>query len=178
MIRIALEALQRITHPRFFETERGFQGEFQANIRATIPATNQPDAIVEEEYQKCLGTHGIRRRPDVIVHVPTPPGQNCRLGNLAVFELKLAARPAEARQDFKALDDIIDAMDYPFGAFINIASKRTHADQYCGRFQGRFPERVHFFAVWREDGQTRVKHACYNDTGSVEETIFPRPITP
>jgi len=118
-----------VTHPRFFETERGFQGAFQANLQAALGDTAHPDAIVEEEYQKRIKIHGIRRRPDIIIHVPTASGGNRRDGNVAVFALKLAATQAAARRDFDALDAMFTALHYPFGAFVNIGNGRTHDDQ-------------------------------------------------
>jgi hypothetical protein len=33
------------------------------------------DAIVEQGYQKRMRDHGIDRRPDIIIHVPTPGGR-------------------------------------------------------------------------------------------------------
>ena len=124
-----------------------------------------PEAIVEEEYQKRIKIHGIRRRPDVIVHVPTQPGNDRRVGNLAVFALKLRATPTEARHDFAALDAMFRALDYPMGAFINIGNDRTHAELY----QGVYPGRIHMFAVWQIDGRTRVRHARHHDGHVIEE---------
>ena len=109
MIPIIIHALRQVVHPRFFESERGFQGQFQANLQAAgaVP----PNAILEEEHQKTMARHGITRRPDLTVHVPTPAGGNVRVGNLVVFELKRAASAADAREDFAALDDIVGALD-------------------------------------------------------------------
>lgn len=44
MIETIHDALRRVVHPRFFETERGFQGAFQANLHAglTMSSTNSP----------------------------------------------------------------------------------------------------------------------------------------
>lgn len=97
VIPIIVEALRGVTQPRFFATERGFQGEFLAQLRARLPNAGLPgDAIIEQEYQKRLQDHGINIRPDIIIHVPTPAGGNRRKGNFAVFELNLRAGPAEA----------------------------------------------------------------------------------
>lgn len=154
MIETIHDALRRVSHPRFFETERGFQGAFQANLHVALGHPIPADAIIEEEHQKRRKVHGIRRRPDVIVHVPTPPGGNRRLGNLAVFALKLKAGPSQARLDFKKLDEILRVLKYSMAAFVNIADERTHAEQYRGRFR----HRMHFFAVWQNDGETHVRH--------------------
>lgn len=157
MIEAVIEALRRVSHPRFFETERGFQGEFQKNLSSAIPSLQLDGAIVEEEYQKRMREHGIKFRPDIIVHIPTQEGGNRREGNFAVFALKLNANPAKARDDFGALDELFDMLDYPFGAFINIASRRTYASMYGGRYR----DRMHFLAVWQDDGNTRVEHQHY-----------------
>jgi hypothetical protein len=77
----------------------------------------------------------------------------------AVFALKLAATPAAARRDFDALDAMFTALHYPFGAFVNIGTRRRHADQYRGPFR----DRMHFFAVWHADGQPHLRYAHYND---------------
>jgi hypothetical protein len=166
MVPMIVEALRGVTHPRFFDSERGFQAEFLANLRVALPnAGLLGDAIVEQEYQKRLKVHGIRRRPDIIIHVPTPPGGSRRQSNFVAFALKLAAGTAKARRDLEALDAILRALDYPFGVFVNIASQKTHADQY----RGLFPDRIHCFAVWRNAGQVRVRHAYYRGTRLMEE---------
>jgi hypothetical protein len=82
-------------------------------------------SIVEQEYQKRLPDHGIRVRPDIIIHIPTLVGGNRRLGNFAVFELNLRAGEIEAREDFANLDAVLGALDYPLGVFINIDSTHT-----------------------------------------------------
>lgn len=162
MIPLIIEALQRVEHPRFFENERGFQGQFQANLQ--IAGAAPPNAIVEEEHQKTRTRHRIRRRPDIIIHIPTPDGGNRRAGNFAVFNLKRAAGPAAAVKDFVALDALIEALDYELAAFVNIAGERTHADRYHGRFR----DRIHFFSVWRDGNDTRVRHAHYDNGRLVE----------
>jgi hypothetical protein len=159
LIDAVIRALTAITNARFFETERGFQGAFQANLVAALGDRVPPEAIVEEEYQKRIKIHGIRRRPDVIVHTPTQAGGDFRAGNFAVFALKLRANPSDARQDFEALDAMFAALHYPLGAFINIGDDRTHAEQYGGAFH----DRVHTFAVWQSNGLTHVRHGWHND---------------
>jgi hypothetical protein len=159
VIEAVVQALSAVTNARFFETERGFQGAFQANLAIALGDRVPPEAIVEEEYQKRIRIHGIRRRPDVIVHTPTQPGGDRCAGNFAVFALKLRATPSEARQDFDALDAMFAALRYPFGAFINIGDDRTHAEQYGGAF----PERIHSFAAWQNNGHTHVRHAWHDN---------------
>ena len=165
MIPTILMALRAISTPRFFETERGYQGELLAELRASLPALGLPgDAIVEQEYQKTLPAHRINVRPDIIVHVPTPEGGNRNVGNFAVFELNFQAGPKEAQEDFANLDTVIGALDYPLGVFVNIDSVRTQAAHY----QGAYRERIHFFAVRLIDGATQVRYAYYTADGLVE----------
>jgi hypothetical protein len=170
MTPLVVDALRRVVHARFFETERGFQGAFQANLRDVLPKDQFADAIVEEEYQKKFGLHGLTRRPDVIVHIPAADGGDRRRGNFAVFALKLEAGPAAAEEDFAVLDEIVGALDYPFAAFINVASQSTHAERY----RGQFHDRIHFFAVWRAEEVTRVKHS-HHEVGRLLEETWGRP---
>jgi len=166
VISIIVECIRSVRQPRFFETERGYQGELLAELRARLPQANLPgDAIVEQEYQKRLRDHCINIRPDIIIHVPTPAGGIRRQGNFAVFELNLRAGPAEANEDFANLDAVLDALDYPLGVFVNIASSRTQAMHYSGRFR----ERLHFFAVRRTRDGIQLRHAYCHDGGIIEE---------
>lgn len=124
-------ALRSITHPRFYETERGFQGELLAALRLTIPDHLLPHgAVVEQEYQKRLQQHGLTIRPDIIIHEPFDPTRHRtrRDGNVAVIELKLNASRGAAQRDFVSLLKMMEALSYPAGVFINIASDATHAD--------------------------------------------------
>jgi hypothetical protein len=92
-------------------------------------------------------------------------GADRRVGNFAVFALKLRATPTEARRDFDALDAMFRALHYPFGAFINIGDNRTHAEVYGGAF----PDRIHLFAAWQTNGNTHVRHARHQDGRLIEE---------
>jgi len=166
VIATIVESLLAITRPRFFETELGFQGELLAELRARLANVGLPgDAVVEQEYQKRLRDHGIDVRPDLIVHIQTPAGGNRRQGNFAVFELNRSAGPHEASEDFENLDTVLQALDYPIGVFINIASSRTQAASY----RGPFKDRIHFLAVRLRNGQVHLKHAYYEGEAVVEE---------
>jgi len=143
VIETILTAVRSITNPRFYKTERGFQGELDGLLSASLRDKEPRDAIVEQEAQKTLKLHGIRRRPDIIIHCPTQEGGDRRIGNYAVILLKRRGDENAARKDFLALDEIIDALDYPIGTFINIDSPRT----YSALYRGRFRERLHFVAV-------------------------------
>jgi hypothetical protein len=165
MIPMIVTALRAVSTPRFFETERGYQGEFLAELRAGMPALGLPgDAIIEQEYQKTFPAHNINVRPDIIVHVPTAAGGDRAVGNFAVFELNFQAGPKEAREDFNNLDAVIEALNYPVGVFVNIDSVRTQA----ARYEGAYRDRIHFFAVRLVGGAVQVRHAYYTADGLVE----------
>lgn len=130
-------ALQSITAPRLFETERGYQGALlgQLDRRLQLPAR----VIVEQEYQKQAGRHGLNIRPDIIIHEPFDPERfaDRTQGNVAVIELKLRATAAEAADDFKSLGLMLDVLRYPLGIFINIGADRTRAELLPQALQGR-----------------------------------------
>ncbi|WP_198161254.1 hypothetical protein, partial [Variovorax sp. WDL1] len=64
-------ALRSIMHARFYETERGFQGALLAALREHVPTQFLSDqTIIEQEYQKRLDRHGLKIRPDIIIHEP------------------------------------------------------------------------------------------------------------
>jgi len=159
------ECLRSVRQPRFFETERGYQGELLAELRARLPKVSLPGGtLVEQEYQKRFAEHGVNFRPNIIIHIPTPFGGNRRYGNFAVFELKLKAGQAAARKDFTRLDAVLDVLDYSLGVFVNIASAHTHA----ARYSGQFGERIHFFATRKVGRAIQLRHACHDDGGVIE----------
>lgn len=156
MVEIIVESLRSVRDARFFATERGYQGEFLAELRARLPHVGLPgDAIVEQEYQKRLPDHGVKVRPDIIIHVPTRAGGNRRQGNFAVIELKRRAGQTDARKGFANLDAVIGALDYPLGVFVNIDSSLTQVADYSGGFA----DRLHFFAVRLTGPRVQLRHA-------------------
>lgn len=100
-----------------------------ALLKQRIPNEVLPEgALIEQEYQKRLSSHGLSIRPDIIIHEPFDPKRHedrCA-GNYAVIELKLAASPNEAARDFMSLSDMINTLQYPLAIFINIASTNTY----------------------------------------------------
>jgi hypothetical protein len=67
----ALEkCFQSITSPRFYATERGYQGALNAALYNALGSVIPDDYIIEEEYQKKISQHGIALRPDIIIHSP------------------------------------------------------------------------------------------------------------
>lgn len=142
-------ALAEIKHPAFFDDERSFQGELLVMLRKTIPAHILPEeAVIQQEYQKRLASHGLAIRPDIIIHDPYDPGRHegRNEGNFLVIELKRRASPAKAAEDFKSLSQMMTVLNYPAGVFINIASLKTHADVLPPDFK----DRITCFAISRD----------------------------
>jgi len=148
-------ALETISHPRFYETERGFQGALLAALERTIPEhVRPPGAVIEQEYQKRLGQHGINLRPDIIIHEPFDATRHATRqdGNVAVIELKLNASQADARSDFESMEKMMAALNYPMAIFINIATEQTHAALVPDAARGR----ITCFAVSIREGRAHV----------------------
>ena len=134
------EALASISHPRFFQNERGFQGELRAKLEVLRLAELLPKgSIVELEHQKTLLAHRMTIRPDLIIHEPFDEAchSDRTQGNIAVVELKPNASEAEASGDFESLGRMLDVLRYPVGIFINIGSNRTHATLVPAALRGR-----------------------------------------
>jgi hypothetical protein len=146
------DALAAITAPRFFSTERGFQGELLVQLSQRIRLPDQ--AILEQEYQKRQHEHGLTIRPDIVIHEPFDPTRftDRTQGNLAVVELKLCATAAEAAKDFASLATMIKVLHYPLGVFVNIGAAATYAELVPAEVRGR----VVAFAVDFVDGKTHV----------------------
>lgn len=146
------ESLGSIAAPRFFETERGFQGELLAQLARRVQLAEP--AIVEQEYQKQQQKHGLTIRPDIIIHEPFDPQRHAdrTRGNLAVVELKLNATEAEATQDFQNLAAMLRVLRYPIGIFVNIGTTLTYGDLVPHEARGRIVS----FAVSLVEGSAHV----------------------
>ncbi|AQT53725.1 TPA: hypothetical protein U2L33_002062 [Burkholderia cenocepacia] len=148
-------ALLSITTPRFYETERGFQGELLVGLQRAIPEGFLPDrVIIEQEYQKRLRVHGLAIRPDIIIHEPFDPNRHFsrRDRNVAVMELKRAATTEKAAADIENLVQMMEILEYPMAIFLNIASELTHAEVVPAELR----ERIVCFAVNLRNGQVQV----------------------
>lgn len=156
LIRATDAAIRAVGHSRFFETERGFQGEFHHAMRTQLDRMRiQPiGSILEIEHQK-KGRHGIRQRPDIILHVPTALGVSVRDNNYAVWALKLQASVKKAQSDFALLDEMFEELDYPLGFFVNIGSLDPMLQHYAGKHR----DRLVGVAATSENGETHVRWA-------------------
>ncbi|XHH28250.1 hypothetical protein WIW49_12770 [Xanthomonas euroxanthea] len=128
LLNVIAAALTSVTDPHYYEDERGFQGEFYAQLRLRLRELVLPEgALLREEHQKRLAQHGLRIRPDIILHEPFDPGRHRGRdqGNHAVMELKRRATPGTTADAFSNLVAMIDTLNYPFGVFINIDSSKT-----------------------------------------------------
>jgi hypothetical protein len=123
------DALGDIREPRFFETERGYQGELVAQLGKRLKNAALPgDPIVEQEYQKTMPAHGITIRPDIVIHIPFERGvvESRDRGNFVAIELKRHSTENEAYGDFASLAQMHEVLRYPLTIFINIDSDKTH----------------------------------------------------
>jgi len=129
MIGIIAEAIKQIRPRRLFSSERGFQGQLQANLDRLLRERNLicNRTLVEEEYQKTIPNHGISHRPDIIIHISFEEGitRSRREGNFIVFELKLRATKNGALDVFAKLNDYITILKYPLGVFVNIDREKS-----------------------------------------------------
>lgn len=131
-------ALTSVTAPHYYEDERGFQGEFYAQLRLQNLVLPE-GALLREEYQKRMAQHDLRIRPDIILHEPFDPGRHRGRdqGNHAVMELKRRATPGTAADAFSNLIAMIDTLNYPLGVFINIDSPKTWVESVPDSHRGR-----------------------------------------
>jgi len=148
LIRCIRESLAAITAPRFFESERGYQGALLAQLHDRL---RLPDPVIlEQEYQKLAGRHQLTIRPDIIIHEPFDPRRHTARtdGNFAVMELKLRATADAARADFESLMSMLTVLNYRLGIFVNVAAAVTHVSLVPSEIRSR----VVCFAVALENG--------------------------
>lgn len=142
LIAILRNALYRIHEPRLFRTERGYQAELLAEIRLVLNEQEEDVTrpFVEAEYPKRLKVHGLRFRPDIIVHIPYERGVSPtrRDDNFLVIMLKRAADKKRADDDFGKLSQLCHVLDYPVGALVNVGTSDLWLPQYVPEIWGEF----------------------------------------
>jgi len=170
IIETIIEALKHMDSPRFFKTERGFQGRFACALYKIFDAKNifQDDTIIEEEYQKRIEHHGTKLRPDLIIHVPVESGHsNSRTeNNFVVFEFKRQANEDRAKQDFKKLNELFEKLKYPLGIFININGR---SEIFLNKYSGLFKNRIHEFCITQTNDKLDILHAYFQNNKVITE---------
>lgn len=156
VLTVIRDSLYAVTAARLFDTERGYQGALLAELSRRFLRFKvlSDDALVEQEHQKRLRDHGLKIRPDLIIHEPFDPKRHASRteGNLAVFELKRRATKRAAREDFGNLISMMRILCYPLGVFVNIDATETHHSQAPKRAPGRLVA----FAVSLDNGCVRL----------------------
>src|SRR5262245_6727854 len=156
VLTVIRDSLRAVMAPRLFETERGYQGALLAELSRRFPTfgVESDGALVEQEYQKRVGDHGLNIRPDLIIHKPFDPKRHTSRteDNFAVFELKRRATKREAREDLANLISMMEVLCYPLGVFVNIDATETHHTQAPRRAPGRLVA----FAVSLDNGDVRL----------------------
>lgn len=158
LLSVVRDSLASITDARFYETERGFQGQLLVALSSRIPKYfGSWHGIIEQEYQKTLFSHGLNIRPDIVIHQPFNPNfhKSRREGNFVVIELKLRATPKMAIEDMTSLASMLGILKYQFGIFINIGSHKTHADKIPEGARGK----IRCFAVRLEGDKVCIHEA-------------------
>jgi hypothetical protein len=162
VISTLLAALKNVREPRLFSTERGYQGQLASELDRLLDATPSglTRPIVEQEYQKWADAHGIRLRPDIIIHIPFERGVSPtrRHDNYLVVLLKLAASQKKADEDFGKLSTICSTLEYPVGAFVNVASSDLWLPKFSKKSKGDFT--LYEFAVTLHDGDVQIRQAA------------------
>jgi hypothetical protein len=150
------QALENIREEQLFNDERGFQGALLQELSERLPDGVQPeDPMLQQEYQKRFLRHGIRIRPDIIIHVPFERGvtESREEGNFVAMELKRRATNKTARGAFTNLAKMKKALKYPLTIFINIDSNETHSALCPKSIAGQ----TVCFAVRLENGRSVVR---------------------
>ena len=162
-IEIVITALKEINSPRFFKTERGFQGRFTIALYKKLGENNifPNGTIIEEEYQKSLKLHGIKQRPDLIIHVPieTSHSSNRKENNYVVFAFKLSGNKTKVLKDFEKLNELIEKLDYSLGIFININSLNS----FLGEYQGPNKDKIHEFCIKQSNGKLNLRYVHFQE---------------
>jgi hypothetical protein len=150
------QSLENIREEQLFKDERGFQGALLQELGRRLPEGVRPeDPMLQQEYQKRLLRHGIRIRPDIVIHVPFERGvtKNREEGNVAAMELKRRATNKTAKGAFGNLVKMKKALKYPLTIFINIDSDETHVALCPKSIAGQ----TVCFSVRLEDGRSVVR---------------------
>lgn len=169
IIESTISALRKISTPRFFKSERGYQGFFYCKLYEELEIRRlvNEDQILEMEYQKS-SRHGLSQRPDIIFHIPVEhSGSSVVKNNFAVWALKARVNATTAQQDFEKLDEMFEYLNYPLGFFININDQQHHLASYSGKFR----DRLIGFSILLPDESPRIRKAAFVGNKFIEEDL-------
>ena len=158
-----LFALEKIKDPTLFADERGYQGELKSRLdrilSLDIPEDDFAAPQVREEYQKRAKAHGLRLRPDIIIHVPYERGlsPSRKHDNYMVILLKRAAARSKSLQNFRSLERICSILNYPVGVSINVAYSKLWLGELSPDIPNSFT--LHEIAVTLENGKPMIRIA-------------------
>ena len=161
IINATIRALHEIRNRRFLATERGYQGAFYCMLHQLLTTEDliTENRILEMEYQKST-RHGLRKRPDIIFHIPAElTGAGVRENNFALWYLKYQGSAAQAREDFDDLDLLFAELEYPLGFFVNVNSSHHRLENYDGPYR----DRIKAFAARLLDEAPRVIMGEFQD---------------
>lgn len=152
-LQLLRSALLAIQEPRLYSTEREFQGELLAQLRARlgdVPIWPGSPAV-EQEYQESAAIHGLEHRPDLIIHSPFDRGlfEHKGQGDYVVIELKRRAGKQTAETIYAQLGQMCTLLDYAMGILINVDSDQV----FFPDASSTAVERLHGFAVELRDGR-------------------------
>jgi len=153
IIETIIEALKHMDSPRFFKTERGFQGRFACAL-----------------YERFIDSHGTKLRPDLIVHVPVESSHSSSRteNNFVVFEFKRQANRDRAKEDFEKLNELFESLEYPLGIFINI---NGCPNIFLNKYSGNFKNRIHEFCITQINGKNNILHAYFQNDKVITENV-------
>jgi len=161
-----------LTNERYWKSERAFQSEFYCILKEQCGVKNlfPKDAIFETEYQKRLDLHNLRRRPDLIVHIPTEmTNADVRENNYLVVQFKVKATLRKAIADFKKINELIAKLNYPMGVFINVDSE---GKAFLGTYsKGEYKEKIHELSVYIKYEEIVIRHDYYSNGNIVSRVI-------
>jgi hypothetical protein len=169
IIESTISALKAINAPRFFKSERGYQGIFYCKLYEEFENLGllTEDQIIEMEYQKSA-RHKLSQRPDIIFHIPVEhSGADIIENNFAVWALKPRASAAKAQEDFEKLDQMFEVLNYPLGFFVNINTEQHHLKLYNGNFK----DRLVGFSVYLQDESPQILQAWFENNEFREQKL-------
>jgi hypothetical protein len=156
-LQLLRSALLAIREPRFYTSERQYQGELLLQLRARLEENPiwPGSLIVEQEYQNSAAVHGLDFRPDLIIHCSFDKGvfDDRRQGNNVVLELQRRASRQAALQNYAQLDRICTVLDYAMGIFINVDATEI----FLPESYGQAGDRLHGFAVELRADQVHIQ---------------------